>query len=113
MWCRPPGAPAGASSVLVAVFSEPLPAVPDPLVADAPDAPLVFPDHGPNVLLALPADVPAPTIDGDVTIGLATKAPRLAVAPMEGHAVVVVPVGDRLDVWCSTQAAHLARLRLA
>jgi carbon-monoxide dehydrogenase large subunit len=98
---------------LVVVDYEPLPAVNDPLAAAASDSPLIFPDHGTNVLLDLPADVPAPTIDGDVTIRLATAVPRLAVAPMEGHAVVVVPAGDRLDVWCSTQAAHLARLRLA
>jgi carbon-monoxide dehydrogenase large subunit len=98
---------------LVVVDYGPLPVVTDPLAADTPGSPLVFPDHGTNVLIDLPADAPGPRLDGDVTIRLATAVPRLAVAPMEGHAVVVVPAGDRLDVWCSTQAAHLARLRLA
>jgi carbon-monoxide dehydrogenase large subunit len=95
---------------LVVVDYEPLPAVSDPLTA-ADGGALVFPDHGSNVLLDLAPD--GISVESDIAIRLATRVPRLAVAPMETHAVVVVPDGDRLDVWCSTQAAHLARLRLA
>ncbi len=100
---------------LVVVDYEPLEVVTDVERAVASGAPLLFPAHGSNVALEWPRDA---AIDGwfeaaAVVIRTELRIPRLSVAPMEGHAVLAVPDGDRLVVWLSTQVPHPARVQLA
>ena len=99
----------------VVVDYDELPAVWDPLVATAPGSPLVHPSLGTNVVLDLPAEGDGNAFAGSEVVVRATfTIPRLAVSPMEGHAVLVVPEPDgRLTVWLSTQVPHSARGQLA
>jgi carbon-monoxide dehydrogenase large subunit len=99
---------------LVVVEYEPLPGVTDARAAEAAGAPLLFPDRGSNVVVDLPKDGPPAPFEAEVVVHADFVIPRLSVAPMEAHAVLVVPdAGGRLTVWCSTQAPHLARGQLA
>ena len=71
--------------------------------------------------VALSWDAPAPTgafADAEVTVRAAYTIPRIAVAPMEGRAILAVPTqgaqGDgRLTLYASTQAPHWTRAQLA
>jgi carbon-monoxide dehydrogenase large subunit len=101
-----PGAAADAAELVDAVYS-PLTAVVDARESDD---------------VALSWDSPA--TDGafastDVTVRAAYAIPRVAVAPMEGRAILAVPhaePGDgdvRLTLYASTQAPHWTRAQLA
>jgi carbon-monoxide dehydrogenase large subunit len=111
---------------LVVVDYEPLPAVTDPRAAGEPGAPLLVSGHGSNVALSWGADGsgvrgPEPgepfagsgTVGSGVVVRTELRIGRLAVAPMEGHAVLAVPDGDRLVVHLSTQVPHAARVQIA
>jgi carbon-monoxide dehydrogenase large subunit len=96
---------------LVVVDYEPLEAVVDPEAALADDAPLQFEQLGTN-LVAGTADPPDPDpLAGAVTVVRAQlENQRLAVVPMEGDAIAVVPgddgEGHDLTVYVSTQMPH-------
>ncbi|HUP76406.1 MAG TPA: xanthine dehydrogenase family protein molybdopterin-binding subunit [Acidimicrobiales bacterium] len=103
---------------LVDVTYEPLPIVATVDAAVRNDAPLLFPSHGSNVALAWDLDetdaafaeslAPTLTVRGEIDL------PRLATAPMEGHAIVVVPTGaGGLHVYVSTQWPHGTRIQMA
>jgi len=103
---------------LVAIDYEELPAVADPEEARRPGSPLVFPERGTNVVLELPHEPAGEAEDAadDVVVRARYVIPRVAVSPMEGHAVLAVPdpaPGGRLTVWLSTQVPHSARSQLA
>jgi carbon-monoxide dehydrogenase large subunit len=109
---------------LVVVDYEPLPPLTDAEAAVVEGAPLLVPEHGSNVALdwasdrAVAGSRVAIAIDGetevaDVVVRTELRIGRLAVAPLEGHAVLAVPDGDGLVVWLSTQVSHAARVQLA
>jgi aerobic carbon-monoxide dehydrogenase large subunit len=94
---------------LVAVDYDPLPAVIDPVAAAAQDAPLLFPETGTNVALRLPFEAGI-HVDSPVRIICRVTNPRMAVAPMEGLAIIAVP-GEhgKLTLWLSGQMPHPLR----
>ncbi len=93
----------------------PLPAHVDPEAALAPGAEVVFPDHGDNVALSIPA---SSRIDleavSDVVVRGRYVNQRMAVAPMEPDCFAAEPGDDgRLVVYPSTQMPHLLQGQLA
>jgi aerobic carbon-monoxide dehydrogenase large subunit len=93
---------------------EPIPAVTDIEKAIAPGAPLQFPEIGTNLIMGL-RDVPGPDpLDGaDVVVRGRFENQRVAVAPMEGNSIAVIPgeAGDEteLTVYVATQMPHRIR----
>jgi carbon-monoxide dehydrogenase large subunit len=99
---------------LVHVELEPLPAVVDVRRSLDPGAPLVFPEHGSNLVLEWELAAPDDTWDdGAVTVEGTLDMPRIAVAPLETLSVLAVPADDRVTVWASTQAPQSTRSVLA
>ncbi len=104
---------------LVDVDYDPLPAVVDMEAALAPGAPLQF-DAVPGNIVGGERD-PDETEDAlagaDRVVRVRIENPRLAVAPMEGNAVLVLPGGDGDDydvtAYVSTQMPHGARSAIA
>ena len=92
---------------LVSVDYDPLPVVVDPLAAAADGAPLLFPETGTNVALQLPFEAGI-RADSPVRASCRVSNPRMAVAPMEGLAIVAVPGEDakKLTLWLSSQMPH-------
>lgn len=103
---------------LVEVDYDPLPAVVDMEAALAPDAELQFPELGSNVAdgnRSADADVLS---DADVVVRARLVNQRVAVMPMEGNAVAVLPGGYEgadhdLTIWVSTQMPHGFRAQAA
>ena len=104
---------------LVDVDYDPLPAVVDMEEALAPGAPLQFDGVPGNVVGGErdPDDVEDALAGADRVVRVRIENPRLAVAPMEGNAVLVIPGhdGDDFDVtaYVSTQMPHAARASIA
>ena len=95
---------------LVDVDYEDLPVVVDVEAAVAEGAPLQFPEIGSNVAAARVSPADGDPFEGaDRVLRLRMVNQRLAVAPMEGHAILVEPQPDGLTAWVSTQHPHLAR----
>ena len=104
-------AEAADAAEAVIVEYDPLPAVTDPEAALEPGAPLQFEALGSNLAAAI-----APREQGDVLEGADVVArarienQRVAVMPMEGSAVAVIPgddgAGHELTVYVSTQMPH-------
>jgi carbon-monoxide dehydrogenase large subunit len=97
---------------------EPLPHVSDVDAAMAPDAPLLHPDLGSNLLVTNPrgrGDVDSVFADAEVVIADRFVINRVTGLPMEGRGVVAryLPGVGSLDVWSSTQLPHLVRMQLA
>ncbi|MGE0307612.1 MAG: xanthine dehydrogenase family protein molybdopterin-binding subunit, partial [Acidimicrobiia bacterium] len=100
---------------LTAVIDE-LPAVTDPIAAMGPDAPLLYPDAGTNVMTRFTAGDSAEHTDAvfaaaDRVLSASLRIGRIAGVPMECRGIIAVP--DRgtgkLTVWTSTQAPHAVR----
>jgi carbon-monoxide dehydrogenase large subunit len=104
---------------LVDVDYDPLPAVVDMEEALAPGAPLQFDAVPGNVVGGErdPDDTEDALAGADRVVRVRIENPRLAVAPMEGNAVLVLPGrdGDEYDVtaYVSTQMPHGARSAIA
>ncbi|RRO20619.1 hypothetical protein EIL87_01740 [Saccharopolyspora rhizosphaerae] len=100
---------------LVHADLEPLPTVDTVDGALSPDAPLLYPDWGDNVLLSVEADGSA--VEADFaelrTISGTFTTNRHSAAPLEGRGVAAEFRDDRLTVWTSTQAAFVVRAMLA
>ncbi len=100
---------------LVDVDYDPLPVVVDMEAALAPGAPLQFDAVPGNVVGGErdPDDTEDALAGADRVVRVRIENPRLAVAPMEGNAVLVIPGqdGDAYDVtaYVSTQMPHGAR----
>src|SRR5438132_4611258 len=96
---------------LVVVDSEPLPAVVDPEAATEPGAPLQFEALGTNVAAgSREAGDDDPLAGAEVVVRGRFENQRMAVLPMEGNAIAVVP-GDARDsydltVYVATQMPH-------
>src|SRR3954452_13023509 len=92
----------------IVIDYEPLPIVIEAQDALAPDAPLLFPDHGSNVCFV--TTFPDGGTDADPLEGAATVAEvtmvsqRLAGVPMENNGVLAAPTDDGLTMWVSHQA---------
>ena len=98
----------------VRVVIDPLPAVVDVRRSLEPTAPLLFPENGSNLVLEWQIETPDAAWDeGAVTVEGTVTMPRIAVAPLEGLSVLVVPDDDRLTVWASTQAPQSTRMMIA
>ena len=89
----------------VAVDIEPLPAVTDPIAAAADGAPLLFPEHGTN-LMGPTANGPDGEFfaDAEVVVRVRVTNQRVAPVTMEANGCVAVPEPSGvLTVWASTQ----------
>jgi aerobic carbon-monoxide dehydrogenase large subunit len=98
-----------AEGVIVEI--DPLPAVIDVLDALSDDAPLLFPEHGSNVVLDLPPEGDAdPFAEADVVVRAELRHNRVAPVTMENNGVVAKPDGvDAIEVWVSTQSVFGVR----
>jgi carbon-monoxide dehydrogenase large subunit len=90
---------------------EPLPAAVDPEMALAPDAPLQFEELGSNLAAGQREDGSVDPLEGAaVVVRARLQNQRIAVVPMEGNAITVVPgddgAGHDLTVYVSTQMPH-------
>ena len=101
---------AQAEDAAEAIWAEidPLPTVVDAESALAPDAPLIFPEHGSNQAMLLPdrnrVDVDALS---DMVVRGRYVNQRVAVVPMEPDCCAAAPTADgRVTVWPSTQMPH-------
>ncbi|HEY5155560.1 MAG TPA: molybdopterin cofactor-binding domain-containing protein [Acidimicrobiales bacterium] len=93
----------------IVVDYDPLPAVVTAAASLAPDAPILFPEHGSNVCFAtdLGEDVDA-LAGADVVAEVTMVSQRLAGAPMENNGIVAVPgePDGGVTCWISHQAPH-------
>ena len=95
----------------VVVDYDPLPAVMTAAEALAPDATLLFPEHGSNVCFGteFPEGDDSDPIEGAAAIGEVTMvSQRLAGVPMETNGILAVPTDGGLTLWISHQAPHSA-----
>ena len=91
---------------LVDVDYEPLPAAIDPEEALDAAAPTQFPELGTNVA-AGSRDADDDVLAGaDVVVRARIENQRLAVAPMEGNAIAVLPEDNGATIYVSTQMPH-------
>lgn len=94
---------------------EELPVVVDGEAALADGAPLLFPEHGTNLVADMDLAPGDDTFfaDADVVIKHRIVNQRLVPCPLETDAIAVSPEGGRLTVWISTQAPHGVRAAIA
>ena len=94
---------------------EPLPVVVDPVTAVGEDAPLLFPDHGTNVVGGRhhrPED--EFFAEADAVVSGRFRHNRVAPVTMEPNAALVIPEDDgSLTVWVSTQSVFGVRSEVA
>src|SRR4029077_10170090 len=105
------GAAAADAAEAGIVEYDALPAVADPEAALAPDAPLQFEELGSNLAAAIGPRNRGDVLEGaDVVVRARIENQRIAVMPMEGSAIAVVPgpdgTGHELTVYVSTQMPH-------
>ena len=99
-------AAADAAEAVVIDYT-PLPVVTDMEAALSPDAPILFEDHGSN--LVFPSAMGHEEGDGDPLEGadhvveIKMESQRLAGVPMEPNGCIAIPDGDALEVWISSQ----------
>ncbi len=99
---------------LVDVDYEDLPVVTDVEEALADDAPLQFEAVGSNIATFRAARDTSDVLDGaDHVTRVRMVNQRIAVAPIEGNAILVRPTEEGMEAWLSTQHPHLARDLLA
>lgn len=84
---------------------EDLPVVVDPLSA-LEDRTVLFPQAGTNVVVRKTLGSDGSEPDGPVVVETTIRHPRLAALPIEPLAILAVPDGDRVTVWCGTQSPH-------
>jgi carbon-monoxide dehydrogenase large subunit len=99
----------------VSVDLDPLPAVVDPeTAAEAEGAALLFPEAGTNVAHSFEKRWDEDVLHGsDVVVRGRFVNQRVAAVPMETNAIAVLPEGDRLTAWVSTQIPFDVRDDLA
>ncbi len=97
---------------LVDVDLDDLGAVVDPLAAMEAGAPLLFADHGSNIVIDHPGAVDGDDVleGADVIVRGRFRVQRVAPVPVEPGGALAVPGDDgRLTVWVSTQAPFAVR----
>ena len=95
---------------------DPLPAVTTAAAALAPDAPILFPEHGSNVCFATTFGDDVDALEGAEAVAEVTMvSQRLAGVPMECNAILAVPgePDGGLTCWVSHQAPHGAHAAMA
>jgi len=99
----------------VMVDYDPLPVVVDPLRAMDPDAPVLFPEHGSNVVSDGTLGSGDALEGADVVVRGRFVNQRLAPVPMEVNSVLAVPDAETggLTLWLSCQAPHWTRSAFA
>jgi carbon-monoxide dehydrogenase large subunit len=89
---------------------DPLPSVLSAIDGLAPDAPLLFPEHGSNVCFGTTYpegdDNSDPLEGADVIAQLSMVSQRLAGVPMETNGILAVPTDGGLTCWISHQTPH-------
>ncbi len=100
---------------LVVVDIEPLPAVIDPLEALEPDAPILFPEFGSNVVLELGSRDDSDALEGaEVVVRATFRNQRVAAVPLEPLGALVKPhPGGQLECLVSCQAPFQVRAGIA
>jgi carbon-monoxide dehydrogenase large subunit len=102
------------ASELVAIDYDPLPVVTNPVEAMAPDAPVLFPDEGSNVVLSLARSTDGDALEGaDVVVRGVFRNQRVAPVPLEVNGALAIPEADRLTLWLPAQATHHSRRVIA
>jgi carbon-monoxide dehydrogenase large subunit len=105
-----------AGDAIVVDYS-PLPVVATIEAAAAPDAPLLFPEHGSNVCFATQLGDDVDALEGADKVGrVRMVSQRLAGVPMEPNGILCVPnepVQGGLTTWISNQAPHGAHAAMA
>ena len=100
----------------IVVDYDALPAVTTAAAALAPDAPILFPDHGSNVCFATTFGDDVDALEGAEAVAEVTMvSQRLAGVPMECNALLAVPgePNGGVTCWVSHQAPHSAHAALA
>ena len=103
----------------VVVDYDPLPAVVDPVAAAEDGAPILFPDHGSNVVFDGDGSASEGAdgsffADADVVVRARFVNHRVAPVPLEANGCLAVPEdGGRLTVWASTQSVFGVRREVA
>jgi carbon-monoxide dehydrogenase large subunit len=104
----------------VVVDYDPLPVVADPEAALAEGAPVLFPEHGSNLVVEFDYGRTPDVFDGaDAVVSGRIRNQRLAPVPLEVNAAAAVPepgpdgAGDRLTMWVSNQHPFGVREPLA
>jgi carbon-monoxide dehydrogenase large subunit len=102
----------------IEVSYAPLPAVVDAEAAIAPNAPLLYPELGENVLVRATfrgGDPDAAFARADLVLRETFSTQRQSANPLEPRGLIAYydRQADRLTVWASTQAPHLLRTALA
>jgi carbon-monoxide dehydrogenase large subunit len=89
----------------VVVDYEPLPVVADAEAALAEEAPVLYPDHGSNLVVEFDFGRTPDVFDGaDTVVSGRIRNQRLAPVPLEVNGAAAVPDGhDRLTLWVSNQ----------
>ncbi len=99
---------------LVELDLDPLPAVVDPTsAADGDGVPLLFPEHGSNLVIDHPGGDPGAVEGAEVVVRARFVNQRVAPVPLETGAVLARPgPGGGLEVWASTQSPFGVRAAL-
>jgi carbon-monoxide dehydrogenase large subunit len=99
----------------VVVDYDPLPAVADPEAALADGAPVLFPEHGSNLVVEFDFGRTPDVFDGaDTVVSGRIRNQRLAPVPLEVNAAAAVPeADDHLTIWVSNQHPFGVRQPLA
>jgi carbon-monoxide dehydrogenase large subunit len=100
----------------VIVDYEPLPVINTPSEGLAPDAPILFPEHGSNICFATNLGEDVDALEGaDVVAEVTMVSQRLAGVPMEVNACVAIPGEPEggLTFWVSHQAPHSCHAAMA
>jgi carbon-monoxide dehydrogenase large subunit len=104
------------AAAAVDVDYEPLPVVTTAAAALAPDAPILFPEHGSNICFATAFGEDVDALEGAESVAEVTMvSQRLAGVPMECNGIVAVPgePAGGLTCWVSHQAPHGAHEAMA
>jgi carbon-monoxide dehydrogenase large subunit len=94
---------------LVVASIDPLDAVVDPVDAMADGAPLLFPAHGSNLVIDMPADGQDALEGAEVVVRGWFRNQRVAPVPLETNAILALPAGEGLEVFASTQVPFRLR----
>jgi aerobic carbon-monoxide dehydrogenase large subunit len=100
---------------LVVVDYDPLPPLVNPLHALEPGSPILFPEHGSNLVLELDfGSDPGLFDDAEVVVRQRFRNQRLAPVPLEVNGAAAVPEpGGGLTAWVPSQSPFAARATLA
>ena len=93
---------------------EPLPAVTDPNEALSEGAPLLYPEHGSNLIYDRGEEDDSVLADAEVVIEATIENQRLAPVPLETNGAFAIPrEGGGVDLWAGSQSVSSQRRLLA